>query len=148
MVRNTSWVILPFITGLLVVVADVEHAGLLRPIQAILSASDGNRMAMALVSVGVSATGTIMINNVPMTLVLASAVSSVQGPVGRVIVYRELIGCDFGHNLTTGSPLTMIQLLLLRRRGLAVSSRQYLRLEVMVTPAMLVATSLVLGFSV
>jgi arsenical pump membrane protein len=42
----------------------------------------------------------------------------------------------------------MLWLLLLRRRGLEISSLQYLRLGVIVTPLMLLATALILGASV
>lgn len=146
LIRETSWGIFPFITGLFIVVAGVEQVGLLHPVQTLLHAGHGNAMIAALVSVGVSAAGTNMINNVPMALLLISAIGSMQGPAGRALVYGALLGCDLGPNLTTtGSLSTMLWLLLLRRRGLEVSSLQYLRLGVLVTPGMLLATALILG---
>jgi arsenical pump membrane protein len=65
------------------------------------------------------------------------------------MVYGTLLGCDLGPNLTTtGSLSTMLWLLLLRQRGIQVSSLQYLRLGIIVTPLMLLVTALILGVTV
>jgi len=97
----------------------------------------------------VSAVGTNLINNVPMALVLNTAVSAtgtVHSAVGHALIYGSLLGCDLGPNLTTtGSLSTMLWLLLLRQRGVQVSSLQYLRLGLIVTPLMLVVGAVVLG---
>ncbi len=56
-----------------------------------------------------------------------------------------LIGADLGPNLTTvGSLATMLWLLILRRRGLEVSTRQYFKLGITFVPALLVAGSLLI----
>src|SRR5438270_7153329 len=52
-------------------------------------------------------------------------------------------GRGFGPNLTTvGSLATMLRLLILRRRGLEVSSVDYFRVGIVTTPGMLVAAAL------
>jgi len=148
-VRDFSWSIFPFVAGLFVVVRGIESVGLTKPIGKILTVGGGNAVVAALVSTGVSAVGTNLINNVPMALVLNTAVSAtgnIHNAVGHALVYGSLLGCDLGPNLTTtGSLSTMLWLLLLRQRGLQVSSLQYLRLGLIVTPLMLVVGAVVLG---
>ncbi len=49
-----------------------------------------------------------------------------------------MFGCDLGPNLTTvGSLATMLWLLILRRKGLEVSSVQYFKLGITLVPIML-----------
>lgn len=144
--HDFSWSIFPFVAGLFVVVQGVERAGLTGQIGRVLHAAGSNPHLTALLSTGVSAAGTNLINNVPMALLLISAIGPMHGAVGRALVYGTLLGCDLGPNLTTtGSLSTMLWLLLLRQRGVEVSSLQYLRLGAIVTPLMLLATALILG---
>jgi arsenical pump membrane protein len=147
--HDFSWGIFPFIAGLFVVVRGVERVGLSASIGHVLHSAPGNPLASALLSTGVSAAGTNLINNVPTALVMVSAIGPAHGAVGYALVYGTLLGCDLGPNLTTtGSLSTMLWLLLLRQRGLEISSLQYLRLGVIVTPLMLLATALILGATV
>jgi len=147
--RDFSWSLFPFVAGLFIVVQGVERRGLTTPVGHLLHAARGNPLVTALLSTGISALGTNLINNVPMALVLLSAIGSVQGATGRALVYGALLGCDLGPNLTTtGSLSTMLWLLLLRQRGLEVSSLQYLRLGVSVTPVMLIVTACIVGVTV
>jgi len=147
--RDFSWSLFPFVAGLFIVVQGVERVGLTTPVGHLLHAARDNPLATALLSTGVSALGTNLINNFPIALVLLSAIGSVQGATGRALVYGALLGCDLGPNLTTtGSLSTMLWLLLLRQRGLEVSSLQYLRLGVSVTPIMLVVTACIVGVTV
>jgi len=148
-IRDFSWSIFPFVAGLFVVVRGIESVGLTKPIGKILTVGGANAVVTALVSTGVSAVGTNLINNVPMALVLNTAISAtgnIHSAVGHALVYGSLLGCDLGPNLTTtGSLSTMLWLLLLRQRGLQVSSLQYLRLGLIVTPLMLAVGAVVLG---
>jgi len=144
--REFSWGLFPFVAGLFVVVQGVENAGVTAPIRALLHLAGGHTVLAALLATGVSAAGTNLINNVPMALVLVQATGSPHGAPGRALVYGSLLGCDLGPNLTTtGSLSTMLWLLLLRQRGLAVSSLQYLRLGLLVTPLMLLVAAAILG---
>lgn len=53
-------------------------------------------------------------------------------------VYATIFGADLGPNLTTvGSLATMLWLLILRRKGLEVSTVEYLKLGLTVVPVML-----------
>jgi len=145
-VQDFSWGIFPFVAGLFVVVRGVESVGLTSPVAHTLHGAGGNVLLTALLSTGVSALGTNLINNVPMALVLLSAIGPTHGAVGHALVYGAILGCDLGPNLTTtGSLSTMLWLLLLRQRGLQVSSLHYARYGILVTPLMLVVTSGLLG---
>jgi arsenical pump membrane protein len=147
--HDFSWGIFPFVAGLFVLVGGIERVGLTASLGHVLHSAPGNPLVSALLSTGVSAAGTNLINNVPMALMMVSAIGPAHGAVGHALVYGTLLGCDLGPNLTTtGSLSTMLWLLLLRQRGLEISSLQYLRLGVIVTPLMLLATALILGATV
>src|SRR5450432_3592376 len=93
-----------------------------------------------------AALGTNLINNVPMAVVLNSALGGVQhvAPSTHLaFVAATIFGCDLGPNLTTvGSLATVLWLLILRRRNIDVSGLDYFKVGIIVTPLMLVAGAL------
>ena len=93
-----------------------------------------------------AAAGSNLINNVPMVAVMSATIPTVQHASQPALVYGTLIGCDLGPNLTVvGSLATMIWILLLRQRGVEVSALRYARVGIIVTPLMLLASSLLLA---
>jgi arsenical pump membrane protein len=53
------------------------------------------------------------------------------------MVFAIILGADLGPNLTTvGSLATILWLLILRRKGLEISTREYLKLGLAVVPMM------------
>jgi arsenical pump membrane protein len=57
-----------------------------------------------------------------------------------------LAGADLGPNLTpVGSLSTMLWLVIVRRRGVEVSSLDYLKLGAIVTPALLLAAGVLIA---
>jgi len=97
----------------------------------------------------VQTAGANLINNVPMATVLAASIrrSGVQ-PFAerRGLVYTAIFGCDIGPNRTiSGALSTMLWLLLLRRRGIEVTSWQYIRVGLLVTPPMLLAGAVLIA---
>lgn len=94
-----------------------------------------------------TAAGSNPINNLPMALVMTSAVQTVavHSPLGRDSAYATVIGCDLGPNLThLGSLATFLWLFFLRRQGIDVSGRSYLKLGLVTTPPMLLLAGLAL----
>jgi arsenical pump membrane protein len=93
-----------------------------------------------------AALGTNLINNVPMAVVMTSALSTMQhapAPIQHGFLAATIFGCDLGPNLTTvGSLATVLWLLILRRRGVEVSGLDYFKVGVVVTPIMLLAGAL------
>jgi arsenical pump membrane protein len=81
--------------------------------------------------------GANLINNVPIALVAASALNGLPpgAPHAEPLRYAAVLGADLGPNVpVVGSLATMLWLLMLRRRGMAISSLDYLRLGILVTP--------------
>ena len=93
-----------------------------------------------------AAIGTNLINNVPMAVVLSSALGGIQHTSPSVhlgFVVATIFGCDLGPNLTTvGSLATVLWLLILRRRNLDVSGLDYFKVGILVTPLMLLTGAL------
>jgi arsenical pump membrane protein len=81
-----------------------------------------------------------------MALVMISVLGAMHAhPANRALVYAAAFGADLGPNLTTvGSLATMLWLLILRRKGLEISTREYFKLGVTVVPLMILAGSLLI----
>jgi arsenical pump membrane protein len=92
-----------------------------------------------------TALGANLINNVPMALVAISTLQSISAQAHPGLVYAAILGCDLGPNLTTvGSLATMLWLLILRRKGLEVSSVEYFKLGLLVVPVMVAIGAIVI----
>ncbi len=137
---QAPWAILPFVAGLLVLVRGLERSGLTSQLARTLLALD--RHGPAAGSLGatlISATGANAINNLPMGAVMLAALRAA-GPGHPAVLYGTLLGSDVGPNLTVlGSLSSMLWLLLLRQRGVAVSGRDFARYGLLLTPILLVA---------
>ena len=138
--NEISWSLFIFISGMFLVIRGVENLGLTNSFGAGLAALAGaSPLRAALLTAAGSALGANLINNVPMALVMISALHGMvtTGPSHLGLVYAAILGCDLGPNLTTvGSLATMLWLLILRRKGLEVSSVEYFKLGILVVPVM------------
>jgi arsenical pump membrane protein len=139
--QDISWSIFAFIGGMFILVRAVEDAGLTAAFgRLVLAGAKTPFGTVVRVTLG-TALGANLINNVPMALVMTSAIRSqplLAAQVRQAAVYGTIFGADLGPNLTTvGSLATMLWLLILRRRGLDISSREYFKLGMMVVPIML-----------
>jgi arsenical pump membrane protein len=128
-------------------VRGIEHQGATAQLGELLANLAGQgTMRSTVVTTLFAAIGSNVINNVPMIAVMDAAIPGVHGTLHAALVYGTLLGCDLGPNLTVvGSLSTLIWLLLLRKRGLEVSGLAYAKLGIIVTPIMLLASSLLLG---
>lgn len=136
-----SWSLFVFIGGIFLVIRGVGNLGLTGRFSAGLAALAGSSPLWAtLFTAAASALGANLINNVPMALLMVPTLHGVMS-AGRVhpgLVYAAVMGCDLGPNLTTvGSLATMFWLLILRRKGLEVSSIEYFKLGILVVPVMI-----------
>ncbi len=90
-----------------------------------------------------SAIGTNLINNVPMAVVMTSALRNVHfasPAIRNGFIAATMFGCDLGPNLTiVGSLATVLWLLILRRQNVDVSGLDYFKVGILVTPLMLLA---------
>lgn len=145
--KQISWSIFGFIAGMFIVVRALEGSGLTADFgQLLLHLSGNTRFGSVMVGTLGAAVGTNLINNVPMAVVLNSALGGVQhvAPSTHLaFVAATIFGCDLGPNLTTvGSLATVLWLLILRRRNIDVSGLDYFKVGIIVTPLMLVAGAL------
>ncbi|HVB74972.1 MAG TPA: arsenic transporter [Ktedonobacteraceae bacterium] len=145
--RHVSWSIFGFIAGMFIVVRAVEDTHLTAQFgQLLLHLSGGSSFGAVMVGTAGAATGTNLINNVPMAVVLTSALQSIQhaSTTTRLgFIAATIFGCDLGPNLTTvGSLATVLWLLILRRRNIEVSGLDYFKVGIIVTPLMLLAGAL------
>jgi nucleotide-binding universal stress UspA family protein len=125
--KEISWSIFGFIAGMFVVVQGVENVGLTAQFGQIVGQVAGaNILTATLLGTAGAALGANLINNLPMALVLVATIGALRGgsPGARLgLIAATIFGCDLGPNLTTvGSLATVLWLLLLRRRGVEVSS--------------------------
>lgn len=147
--KQISWPIFGFIAGMFVVIQAIENTGLMTQFgHLLLRLSGGSNFGSVFVGTFGAAIGTNIINNLPMAIVMRSALSGVQhiAPSAHLgFVAATMFGCDLGPNLTTvGSLATMLWLLILRRRNLDVSSLDYFKVGILVTPLMLIAGAAVI----
>ncbi|MGC4105302.1 MAG: ArsB/NhaD family transporter [Thermomicrobiales bacterium] len=99
----------------------------------------------ALTGIAGGAIGSNIVNNIPMTVLALSIVDGVKPEMQQALAYGTLVGVNIGPALTTyGSLATMLWLTLVRRRGIAISTGDYLRVSLVTVPAVLVATGVTL----
>ncbi|MGD0153268.1 MAG: ArsB/NhaD family transporter [Thermacetogeniaceae bacterium] len=144
--REISWSLFVFIAGLFLIVQAVEQLGILTPLSRgiVHVAASGSFLGVLSVAAG-GAVGSNLINNIPMTLVLISAFHGAPQVVSQhpALIYATILGVDLGPNLTTvGSLATMLWLVLLRRKGLDITTLDYVKLGLLIIPAMLIVSSL------
>ncbi len=142
-----SWSIFPFIAGMFLLVRGLAQQGATRQLGDLLARLVGHgTFQPVLGATFFGAVSSNLINNVPSVAVISATIPTIHQASQPALVYGTLIGCDLGPNLTVvGSLSTMIWLLILRQRKMAISALDYARLGVIVTPVMLVVSALVLG---
>jgi arsenical pump membrane protein len=83
---------------------------------------------------------------VPATLVLLSGSGHLQQALRTPFVFGVLVGADLGPNLTpVGSLSTMLWLFIVRRHGVEVSTRDYLKLGAVITPGLLLVAGVLVA---
>jgi arsenical pump membrane protein len=145
--KNISWSIFGFIAGMFVVVRAIEETGLTAAFgKWLMHLSGGTSLGAVMVGTAGSALGTNLINNVPMAVMMTSALGSMGGApqdIQHAFVAGTILGCNLGPNLTTvGSLATVLWLLILRQRNIDVSGLDYFKVGLVVTPIMLLAGAL------
>lgn len=91
--------------------------------------------------IGASALGSNVVNNVPMTVLALSLIDRAPPEVREAIAYGTLVGANIGPALTTyGSLATILWLTQLRRRGIHISTAEYMRVSLVTVPPLLIVT--------
>ena len=145
--REISWSLFAFISGMFIVVRAIEDLGLTRAFgQGLVRLGGGSALGSVLLTTFGTALGANLINNVPMALVMISTLRSISvAGAHQALIYSTILGADLGPNLTTvGSLATMLWLLILRRKGLDISTLDYIKLGLTVVPVMLLVGALLI----
>jgi arsenical pump membrane protein len=142
-----SWSIFGFIAGMFIVVRAIEDTGLTTMFgNWLIHLSGGTSFGAVMIGMAGAAVGTNLINNVPMAVVMVSALGGIQHASPAIqhgFIAATIFGCDLGPNLTTvGSLATVLWLLILRQRNVDVTGLDYFKVGVVVTPLMLLAGAL------
>jgi arsenical pump membrane protein len=147
--KEASWSVIPLVAGLFVLVEALDRSGVIHALGEILrrEAADSARIAAAAAGALV-AFASNLINNLPAGLIAGSAIQGAGIPVAGIPVAgipdsvssAVLIGVDLGPNLSvTGSLATILWLMALRRDGIPVNERNFLKLGCWVMPPALFA---------
>ena len=129
-----EWAVFPFLAGLFVLVSAAERAGLGPVVASAVAEGEGaGALGTAGLAIAAAAASNLM-NNLPFALVAGEGLRASPG-TGPAAVVALLVGIDLGPSFTTiGSLATLIWILILRRRGIALSALSYMRLALF--PAM------------
>lgn len=92
-----------------------------------------------------TAFGANVVNNIPMSLVVIASLGTSHVSSDPAAAFAGLIGTNVGPNVTVfGSLATMLVLHAARRRGIKVTTTEYLKVGLITTPWMIVSSTLVL----
>lgn len=124
---DIEWGIFPFFAGLVVVVAGASRAGLVDTAATILRELGANAAGGPILVGTASALAANAMNNLPAAVLLSAALERA-ATADHALTAAVLVGIDVGPSFTTlGSLATLMWLVILRRRGIALSSLDYLR---------------------
>ena len=150
--EGIGWSLLVFVAGMGVLVDGLSSAGVTAWLASlVLGPVRDTPAAVMAVSAAAGAVGANLFNNLPAAFVLADAVhgAGLSAASAHAAAIGTIIGADLGPNLTpVGSVATLLWFVLLRQRGMEVSTWSYIRIGLIVTPITILAAlavALVLG---
>ena len=141
--EGIGWSLLVFVASMSVLVDGLSSAGVTAWLaQQILGQVRDSPAAVMVVTAFASAVGANLVNNLPAAFVFADAVhgAGLSAASAHAAAVGTIIGADLGPNLTpVGSVATLLWFVLLRQRGLEVSTWSYIRIGLIVTPVTILA---------
>ncbi len=149
-VRHAPWQVVLFSLGMYVVVYGLGQAGLTRHAAHLLEILGRQGNLVATVGTGLlSAAAASVMNNMPSTLVGALAIQHAHVPAltRELMVFASVVGNDLGPKLTPiGSLATLLWLHVLAGKGHRIGWGQYMKIGLLLTPPVLLATLLMLAW--
>ncbi|MBH02646.1 MAG: arsenical efflux pump membrane protein ArsB [Xanthomonadales bacterium] len=147
--RNAPWQIVLFSIGMYLVVYGLGQAGLTHYGATVLEWLGQQGPFVATLGTGfIAALVASVMNNMPSTLVGTLAIKQAQVPelTHELMVYANLIGNDLGPKFTPiGSLATLLWLHVLAGKGYRIGWGQYMKVGLILTPPVLLATLLALA---
>jgi arsenical pump membrane protein len=141
--QGIGWSLLVFVAAMGVLVDGLSSAGVTAWLASlVLGPVRDTPAAVMAVSAAAGAVGANLFNNLPAAFVLADAVhgAGLSAASAHAAAIGTIIGADLGPNLTpVGSVATLLWFVLLRQRGLEVSTWSYIRIGIIVTPITILA---------
>lgn len=148
--RNAPWQIVLFSLGMYLVVYGLGQAGLTRYGALVLEWLGQQGTLVATLGTGfLAAVVASVMNNMPSTLISALAIDQAQLPdaIRQLMIYASVIGNDLGPKFTPiGSLATLLWLHVLASKGHRIGWGQYMKLGLVLTPPVLLASLLALAF--
>ncbi len=143
--RGAPWQVVIFSLGMYLVVYGLRNAGLTDYIADALAVFATHGIWAASLGTGVlAALMSSIMNNMPSVLVGALAISHLPHlapPIRDAMIYANIIGCDLGPKFTPiGSLATLLWLHVLAQKGTTITWGQYMKIGLLITPPVLVAT--------
>ena len=137
-VKGVSWLVLPLVAGLFVIVEAVDRTGFTAALgQTLANGARQSADATAAIAGATLAVVSNLANNLPAGLITSTAIAQAHPP--QKVVDALLIGVDVGPNLSiTGSLATILWLNAIRREGENVGFWRFLRVGALVMPPALV----------
>ena len=138
-----GWSLLVFVAAMGILVDGLASAGITGWLaQIVLGQVRDSPAAVMVVTAFAAAVGSNLVNNLPAAFVFADAVhgAGLSAASAHAAAIGTIIGADLGPNLTpVGSVATLLWFVLLRQRGLEVSTWSYIRIGLIVTPVTILA---------
>ena len=138
-----GWSLLAFVASMGILVDGLSSAGITAWLaQVVLGQVRDSPAAVMVVTAFAAAIGSNLVNNLPAAFVFADAVhgAGLSNASAHAAAIGTIIGADLGPNLTpVGSVATLLWFVLLRQRGLEVSTWSYIRIGLIVTPVTILA---------
>jgi len=137
---GVSWLVLPLVAGLFVLVEGLVHTGIVSRLSDLLHRSAGVSIPGTAIGAGmILGMATNLTNNLPAGLLAGAAIAGAHVP--SQVTDALLVGVDLGPNLSvTGSLATILWLTAIRREGVDVGFGQFLsRGGIVMLPALLLA---------
>ncbi len=138
-----GWSLLVFVAAMGILVDGLSSAGITGWLaQIVLGQVRDSPAAVMVVTAFAVAVGSNLVNNLPAAFVFADAVhgAGLSAASAHAAAIGTIIGADLGPNLTpVGSVATLLWFVLLRQRGLEVSTWSYIRIGLIVTPVTILA---------
>lgn len=149
-VKNAPWQVVIFSLGMYLVVYGLKNAGLTDYLAHVLSQLANQGILTATVGTGLLSAGlSSVMNNMPTILIQALAIdgATIHDPmIKHAMIYANVIGCDLGTKITPiGSLATLLWLHMLASKNITVSWGYYIKVGIILTLPVLVATLVALA---
>ena len=149
-IKNAPWHVVIFSLGMYLVVYGLKNAGLTDYLAHILSHLANQGIMTATLGTGLVSAGlSSVMNNMPTVLIQALAIdgATIHDPmIKHAMTYANVIGCDLGTKITPiGSLATLLWLHVLASKNIKVGWGYYIKVGIILTLPVLVATLVALA---